>query len=304
MAYELELLVLYDVVESSRIVQAEAKGKLKREEEQWHFGLRQTEKDAWDRLVHMNKKFNQQQEWRERHTRERSRSRSRNRLRLTSQQELQESHVVLKVVFYPAGVAYFATAFQDKSYQFKPVLHKMSYRGWKDWGAWRFLDDLPLRMDTAGKVPMVKTQWQAMGSTTPAPSMIMSVPLVLYILVEYARAEQAQREGCLKKESGKGHIALRASLQDAVDRAIHFDEIVDKQAISHVVLVVTFHPLGVAHFGTRCQDCWYEFKPYLHKMDWCGHKDSGAWRFLDDLPLFLQTSQEEFMVTTEWNEIE
>jgi hypothetical protein len=122
-------LVLYDIVEWTRVVKSLVERKLKIEDQKWHIGLRSSAQDALNRAVHMDSNVS------------------------------KHSHLVLKVTFYPLGVAYFCTTCQDESYQFKPMLHKMYYGGAKDWGAWRFLADLPLYLDTDMGQPMVRTEY-------------------------------------------------------------------------------------------------------------------------------------------------
>jgi hypothetical protein len=126
--------------------------------------------------------------------------------------------------------------------------------------------------------------------------------LVLYDIVEWTRADNSLVEGKLKIEDHKWHIGLRPSAQEALDRAVHMDSKVSKH--SHVVLQVTFHPLGVAYFCTTCQDQSYQFKPMLYKMHYGGAKDWGAWRFLVDLPLHLKTDMGQPMVSTKYKIIE
>ena len=70
------------------------------------------------------------------------------------------SHAILKVEFSPLGVAHFATTFEDESYQFQPVLHKICKK-WhtSDWGVWHFTRDLPLSLSDAQGNELVSSSW-------------------------------------------------------------------------------------------------------------------------------------------------
>ena len=94
-------------------------------------------------------------------------------------------------------------------------------------------------------------------------------PLVLYKLVPKVRAQNCIDRNLLPKEDCDGwHIALREQLNEAVQREIKYAGHVGKD--SHVVLRVTFHPLGIAFFTTSCGDQVYQFKPVLHKVAYGG----------------------------------
>ena len=126
-------------------------------------------------------------------------------------------------------------------------------------------------------------------------------PLVLYKLVKRSRVENCIDSNSLPKEDWEWHIALREQLEEAVQREIKYAGHVDKD--SHVVLRVTFHPLGIAFFTTSCGDQVYQFKPVLHKVAYGGPTDWGAWRFIRDLPLSMKSCFGEPMVSSEWLEI-
>ena len=72
----------------------------------------------------------------------------------------KETHEVLAVNFTPLGVQYFTTTPSDSSNRFKPLLHKVDYRGSdKDWGVWHFLCDLPLAaVDRDGNI-LIHSDW-------------------------------------------------------------------------------------------------------------------------------------------------
>ena len=106
---------------------------------------------------------------------------------------------------------------------------------------------------------------------------VMPQPLVLYSLVARSRVQNCIEAKSLAKEDG-WHIGLREKLVDAVEREIKYAERVDED--SHMVLRITFHPLGVAHFTTSFGDATYQFKPVLHKVAYGGMTDWGCWRFI------------------------
>ena len=126
-------------------------------------------------------------------------------------------------------------------------------------------------------------------------------PLVLYKLVRRSRVQNCIDGNSLPKEHWEWHIALREQLEEAVQREIRYAGHVGKD--SHVVLRVTFHPLGIAFFTTSCGDEAYQFKPVLHKVAFGGSTDWGAWRFIRDLPLSMKSCLGEPMVSSEWLEI-
>ena len=126
-------------------------------------------------------------------------------------------------------------------------------------------------------------------------------PLVLYKLVKRSRVQNCVDTNLLPKEDRDWHIALREQLEEALQREIKYAGHVDKD--SHVVLRVTFHPLGIAFFTTLCGDEAYQFKPVLHKVAYGGSTDWGCWRFIRDLPLSMKSCLGESMVSSEWLEI-
>ena len=122
-------LVLYSLVARSRVQNCIDGNSLPKEDGEWHIGLREKLDDAVQREVkyayHVDK----------------------------------ESHAVLCVTFSPLGIAYFTTFCGDEAYQFKPVLHKVADDGATDWGAWRFIRDLPLSIKSCVGEPMVSSEW-------------------------------------------------------------------------------------------------------------------------------------------------
>ncbi len=60
---------------------------------------------------------------------------------------VDHSYLVLcEILFSAAGVAKWAAELSDKTYVFPPRLYKKAWRSQeKDWGAWHFVGDLPLK---------------------------------------------------------------------------------------------------------------------------------------------------------------
>ena len=96
------------------------------------------------------------------------------------------------------------------------------------------------------------------------PMIATPQPLVLYTLVDKSRVLQCIDGNTLPLRDWEWHIGLRQQLEEALAREIRFSDHVDKD--SHLVLRVTFSPLGVAHFATTFGDKANQFKPMLHKM--------------------------------------
>ena len=100
------------------------------------------------------------------------------------------------------------------------------------------------------------------------------------------------------------HIGLRERVVDAVDRAIKVEGRDNVSKETHLILRVTFSALGVAYFGTKCQDSSFQFRPKLYKMTFHDNKDWGVWHLLCDLPLSLNDEQGNTLVSSEYMEIE
>ena len=100
------------------------------------------------------------------------------------------------------------------------------------------------------------------------------------------------------------HIGLRERVVDAVDRAIKVEGRDNVSKETHMILRVTFSALGVAHFGTKCQDSSFQFRPKLYKMTFHDNKDWGVWHLLEDLPLSMIDEQGNTLVSSEYMEIE
>ena len=100
------------------------------------------------------------------------------------------------------------------------------------------------------------------------------------------------------------HIGFRERVVDAVDRAIKVEGRDNVSKETHMILRVTFSALGVAHFGTKCQDSSFQFRPKLYKMSYYDNIDWGVWHLLGDLPLSLNDEQGNTLVSSEYLEIQ
>ena len=126
-------------------------------------------------------------------------------------------------------------------------------------------------------------------------------PLVLHKLVSNALVQKCIDDNLLEKQPWEWHIGLRQTVEVAVSRASFFEEDVSKD--SHVMLRVTFTPLGVALFASTFTDETNNFRPILSKKVVSDDKDWGVWHFLQDLPLSLSTPDGEPLISSEWLEI-
>ena len=100
------------------------------------------------------------------------------------------------------------------------------------------------------------------------------------------------------------HIGLRERVVDAVDRAIKVEGRDNVSKETHMILRVTFSALGVAHFGTKCQDSSLQFRQKLYKKSYYDNIDWGVWHLLGDLPLSLNDEQGNTLVSSEYLEIQ
>ena len=136
-----------------------------------------------------------------------------------------------------------------------------------------------------------------------APAVIVpSAPEGLTLLAVFPRSDIGRMlsAGCVQLGSA-WHIGLRQRLEDAVDRETRVNASCDKH--SHVVLQVTFTPLGLAYYARTCAGSEGKFKPILHKMEYAGHTDWQVWHFLADLPLSATDLQGNLLISTEWLDI-
>ena len=99
------------------------------------------------------------------------------------------------------------------------------------------------------------------------------------------------------------YIGLREREDYAVDRAIMVEGRDNVNKDTHMILRVTFSALGVAHFGTKCQDSSFQFRPKLYKMTFHDNNDWGVWHLLCDLPLSLNDDKGNTLVSSEYMEI-
>lgn len=96
-------------------------------------------------------------------------------------------------------------------------------------------------------------------------------------------------------------IGLRENVADAVDRTMRESGPIDKD--THVVLEITFSPLGLAHYAKMCQGPDYRFRPMLEKVTYRDAKDWKVWHFHGDLPLQASDEQGNVLITTRVMEI-
>ena len=96
-------------------------------------------------------------------------------------------------------------------------------------------------------------------------------------------------------------IGLRETLADAVDRTVKTEGYFDKE--KHVVLEITFTPMGVAYYTKTCQGLDYKFQPMLVKQSYRDGQDWKAWHFHGDLPLQASDLEGNVLITTRLMEV-
>ena len=96
-------------------------------------------------------------------------------------------------------------------------------------------------------------------------------------------------------------IGLCEYLVDAVERARKIYGLITKE--THVVLEITFSPLGLAHYTKICLGPNYCFQPLLHKKSYRDDTDWKVWHFHGDLPLQASDAQDNVLITTRLMEI-
>jgi hypothetical protein len=130
MAASPQPLVLYKLVPLTQVQDCIEHNLLPKEDKWWYIGFRQCGEEAVARAVHVEGGAN------------------------------KDSHAMLVVEFSPLGVAHFTTTFEDKTYQFQPVLHKIcSQWATYDKGVWHFTRDLPLSLSDDQGNYLVRSQW-------------------------------------------------------------------------------------------------------------------------------------------------
>ena len=75
------------------------------------------------------------------------------------------------------------------------------------------------------------------------------------------------------------------------------------QEDTHVVLEITFTPLGLAHYAKICQGYDYGFQPMLQKRTYPDATDWKVWHFHGDLPLQASDEQGNVLITSRLMEI-
>ena len=129
--------------------------------------------------------------------------------------------------------------------------------------------------------------------------------LVLYKAVALADQAAFAEEGKLPmKISGPdaGHVGLRESPDEALERASRFADRVTKE--THCVLEVEFTKLGIAHFTQLRQGAELWYSPTLFKKTYRGPTDWGVWHFLIDLPLHAVNEEGDVLIKSEWKFIQ
>ena len=132
-------------------------------------------------------------------------------------------------------------------------------------------------------------------------------PLITHkIIAITALEEKINPRGILTLQdegSEKWKIGLREDLWDAIDRARRVSKIPIRKD-THVVFVIQFTPLGVAHYSKTYQGPDYRFQPFLQKKEYPGGRDWKVWHFHGDLPLQALDQQGNVLITTALQEIE
>ena len=124
--------------------------------------------------------------------------------------------------------------------------------------------------------------------------------LRFYKVEEISIAEHDFANGILLRRLEK-KIGLRENLEDAVDRTRMTDRHFDKA--KHLVLEITFTPMGVAYYTMTCQGPHNKFQPMLVKQSYGDVKDWKAWHFYGDLPLQAEDLEGNVLITTQLKEV-
>ena len=142
----------------------------------------------------------------------------------------------------------------------------------------------------------------------PVSSVITTSPqgLILYAFYHKSAHDSLMAEGVLRlPKHGKaaGHIGLRTSLQEALNREKIFSEHINKH--THNVLEVRFTPLGLAHYTTISLGASVDFRLTLYKnVYWRYLNEFGVWHFFDDMPLCCYDQNGNLLIQTTWHFIE
>ena len=95
---------------------------------------------------------------------------------------------------------------------------------------------------------------------------------------------------------------MRKYLAHAVERAMKISGSFNKD--THVVLEITFSPLGLAHYTNIVLGPEYRFQPMLQKMSYRPDGiDWNVWHFYGDLPLQASDEQGNVLITSRIMEI-
>jgi hypothetical protein len=128
--------------------------------------------------------------------------------------------------------------------------------------------------------------------------------LCLYKVVAVTEMSDIEPDGTLRLQgtgSEQWKIGLRENLADAVERTTRTSGPINKD--THVVLEITFSPLGLSHYAKICKGPDYRFQPMLQKITYRDATDWKAWHFHGDLPMQASDDQGNVLITTRVMEI-
>ena len=128
--------------------------------------------------------------------------------------------------------------------------------------------------------------------------------LRLYKVEAVTEMTHMLQDGTLRLQgTGPEHwkIGLRENVVDAVERTTKISGPISKD--THVVLEITFTPLGLAHYAIVITASDYGFQPMLQKKTYRDAKDWKVWHFHGDLPLQASDEQGNVLITSKLMEI-
>ena len=158
---------------------------------------------------------------------------------------------------------------------------------------------------------MVESQFDNMAAAPMQAQVKLNASacvLELYVLVPRSRYEECLVKNKLSREDGQCHIVLCTSLQQAVSMVsqsgVEFHKGSGSSPPSHLVLRVTFYPLGIAAYTVSRGDVSNQFMSVLHKVSWHHNADCHSWHLIGDLPLDVKRAPgNDPMVFSKWEEI-
>ena len=137
--------------------------------------------------------------------------------------------------------------------------------------------------------------------------------MVVVALSLCSAVQQMDRAACERQNGipmrylagGRDYIGLRERKPDAVERARMNSPGSPVTAETHVLVKINFTQAGVAHFTTRSAGANHNYAPILFKKVYSDPTyDWKVWHFLEDLPLHLETSAGEPLVTSQWVDLD